>query len=210
MLNIVILASGNGSNFQVIADRADEIGVRIKALIVNKKEAFVLERAKKANVPAILIEHKNFPDRESFCQALDKAISQQGTVDYIILAGFMRVLSPSFVGKYAYRIINLHPSLLPKYKGLNTHARALADKAAYHGISIHFVSEVLDDGPIIFQEKVKIEPEDDLASLTAKVQAQEHKYYPLVIKWLAQRHIRLQDNQVYFDKPLSAEGIACD
>ena len=130
MLNIIVLASGNGSNFQAIAEQADAIGVRIKALIVNKKDAFALERAQQLKIPSVVVEHKNFPDRASFDQALDQAIRQQGELDYLILAGFMRVLTPSFVKAYSARIINLHPSLLPKYQGLHTYERAIAAKEA--------------------------------------------------------------------------------
>ena len=211
MLNAVILASGNGSNFEAIAQQADAINLSIKALIVNEKDAFALKRAEKYNIPGIVIEHRSFTDRKAFDQALDNTIRQQQPVDYIILAGFMRILTTDFVRTYHHKIINIHPSLLPRHKGLNTHHKAIMAKDTYHGSTIHFVSNKLDGGPIILQTKVRVEPEDDVISLTNKVQRKEHKYYPLVIAWLAQRRIILKTNQIYFDgKPLPEEGIQVD
>ena len=145
MLSIVVLASGNGSNFQAIAEHAAQANFTVKALIANQDEAFALQRAKKLGIPAHCVAHHAFTDRKYFEQAIDQVISQYTPVDYIILAGFMRVLTADFIKKYDGRIINLHPSLLPKYKGLQTHAKALAAGEKLHGMTIHFVNENLDE-----------------------------------------------------------------
>jgi len=203
-LSIVVLISGSGSNMQAIIDSLPKhhINAKIKAVISNKADAYGLDRAKLANIPAISIDHSLYDSRLSFDHAMIETIDSFEP-DLVILAGFMRILSDEFVNHYTARLINIHPSLLPNFKGLHTHQRALDAGHHQHGASVHFVSNELDGGPVIAQAAVTISDDDDAESLRLKVLEQEHIIYPLVIKWLAQRRITLQSRTVYFDqKPL--------
>jgi len=210
-LSIVVLISGSGSNMQAIIDSLPQhnINAEIKAVISNKAEAFGLERAKQANIPALSIDHTQYDSRLSFDQAMIETIDSFEP-ELIILAGFMRILSDEFVDHYAGRLINIHPSLLPNFKGLNTHQRAIDAGHKKHGASVHFVSNELDGGPVIAQAVVEINEQDDAESLRLKVLKQEHVLYPLVTKWLAQRRITLNTQSVFFDQMPLDKAIVID
>ena len=164
----------------------------------------VVERA---GVPAQAIDHRGFPDRASFDQAMIERIDAHGA-DTVVLAGFMRILSPGFVRHYQGRLINIHPSLLPKYRGLQTHARALEAGDQQHGCSIHFVTEELDGGPLIAQAPLDVLANDTVDSLSKRVQQREHLLYPLVLQWRAEQRLELNQNGVMLDgKPLPEQGF---
>lgn len=200
-LSIVVLISGSGSNMQAIIDSLSEhsINAEIKAVISNKPGVLGLERARQANIPAIAIDHTQYETRLSFDQAMMQQIDQHQP-ELIILAGFMRILSQEFVEHYTGRLINIHPSLLPNFKGLKTHQRALDAGHGKHGASVHFVSNELDGGPVIAQTEVFVEKDDDAESLRLKVLQQEHMLYPIVTKWFAERRLKLENNVVLFDQ----------
>lgn len=210
-LSIVVLISGSGSNMQAIIDslQKQNINAEIKAVISNKADAYGLERAKQAHIPALSIDHTLYDSRLSFDQAMIETIDRFEP-ELIILAGFMRILSEEFVNHYAGRLINIHPSLLPNFKGLNTHQRAIDAGHRKHGASVHFVSNELDGGPVIAQAVVAVDEQDDAESLRLKVLEQEHILYPLVTKWLAQRRITLVDKTVYFDQSPLEKAIIID
>ena len=210
--SIVVLISGNGSNLQAILDRAAEgkIHGQVSAVISNKANAFGLQRAKDAGVPAIVLDHKSFESRESYDQALQQEIDRFSP-DLVVLAGFMRILTDEFVMHYSGRMLNIHPSLLPKYKGLNTHQRAIDAGDDEHGLSVHFVTPELDDGPVIIQSKVPVFENDTADELASRVQQQERNIYPLVVDWYCQQRLLMKDNKAYLDGNLLAEtGYAAD
>jgi phosphoribosylglycinamide formyltransferase-1 len=206
---LVILISGSGSNLQAFIDAVarGELPARIAAVISNKAEAGGLQRAAKADIPTEVIDHKQFVSREAFdTQLLARVESYRP--DLVVLAGFMRILTPIFLRPFFGKLINIHPSLLPKYPGLNTHQRALeaGDKAA--GATVHFVTDELDGGPAILQASVPILEADDAAAIAARVLTQEHKIYPLAAQWFAQGRLRLRDNCVLLDnEPLPPTGF---
>ena len=186
-MNIVVLISGDGSNLQAIINHFKNSPIiNISAVISNNPDAYGLTRAKKANIPQYVINHQLFDSRNQFDSALQQCIDQFHP-DLVVLAGFMRKLTPEFVRHYSNRMINIHPSLLPKYKGLNTHERALAAGDKKHGVSIHYVTEALDEGPIIAQSEIDILEEDTIESLKKRIQQVEHKLYPQIIEKLAQK-----------------------
>ena len=203
----IILISGNGSNLQAIIDAfKDDLVLDIVAVISNKADAYGLERAKKAGIKTHFIDHRVFDSRESFDQALALLIDQYHP-DLLVLAGFMRILTAAFVNHYLGRLINLHPSLLPKYPGLNTHLRALDAGDKEHGCSIHFVTPMLDGGPVILQHKLAIIEGMGEHALAERVHALEYEAYPLVIRWFAEQRLRLDNNKVILDnEPLSTRG----
>ena len=194
-LDIVVLISGSGSNLQAFIDQADDLNINIKAVISNKADAYGIERAKQANIAALVLPHKNFDSREAFDHALQAEIDKIKP-DLIILAGFMRILSAEFVNHFANKILNIHPSLLPKYKGLNTHQRAIEANDRYHGASVHVVTAELDDGPVIIQGRLKISSEDTADTLQQKIHAIEHKIYPQAVKWLANGDIKVSQGEI--------------
>lgn len=197
---IVILISGRGSNMQAIIDQAlsGDLPVKIQAVISNRPNAPGLAFANKANIPSKIVNHENYANRPEFEAALSACIDEHEP-DLIVLAGFMRVLSSKFVGKYSQKMINIHPSLLPKFPGLNTHERAIAAGATEHGASVHFVTVDVDSGPIIIQSTVAVKNDDTPQSLASKVLAQEHLIYPQAIKWFAQSRLQIKNNQVLLD-----------
>lgn len=199
-LPIVVLISGNGSNLQAIIDAATtgELPVEIRAVISNRPTAFGLTRARRAGITAIVVDHTQFPDRTSFDAALRETIDLYEP-RLVALAGFMRILTPEFVTHYHGRMLNVHPSLLPAFRGIDTHARALAAGVKQHGVSIHFVTSELDGGPVVAQQKVAILPGDDSMSLAARVQQTEHILYPRVIRWFAEERLTLQGNHAMLD-----------
>lgn len=202
---IVVLISGGGTNLQAIIDatRRGEIPGSIAAVISNRPDAYGLERASQAGIPTEIIDHRRFSDRESFDRVLMHHVDAHGP-DLIVLAGFMRILTDSFVEHYGGRMLNIHPSLLPAYRGLNTHARALADGAVEHGVSVHFVTPDLDGGPIVLQARVPVIEGDSPETLAARVLEQEHIVYPLVVKWFCEGRLTLDDSVVNLDgQPLT-------
>jgi phosphoribosylglycinamide formyltransferase 1 len=181
---VAVLISGNGSNLQALLDdvAADaDHPARITLVISNKPDAYGLERARIAGVATQVISHKNYSTREDFDSALDGALKAAG-IELVCLAGFMRLLTPAFTEKWAERMLNIHPSLLPAYKGLNTHARALADGAKEHGCTVHYVVPEMDAGPVILQESVPIYPDDTPETLQQRVHAAEHCVYPHALR----------------------------
>ncbi|MEK1942643.1 MAG: phosphoribosylglycinamide formyltransferase [Pseudomonas sp.] len=190
--NVVVLLSGSGSNLQALIDdiQRGESPARISAVISNRSDAFGLERAKAAGIATHVLDHKTYPDRESFDTAL-MALIDSCQPQLVLLAGFMRILSGAFVRHYEGRLLNIHPSLLPKYKGLHTHQRALDAGDAEHGCSVHFVTEELDGGPLVVQAVVPVRADDSAQSLANRVHAQEHQIYPLAVRWFATGDLRL-------------------
>ena len=185
-LPIVVLISGSGSNLQSIIDASNrDLPVEIKAVISNKADAYGLTRAREAGIPTEVLDHKQYPDRESYDAALRQLIDgYQPTL--LVLAGFMRILSDGFVRHYEGRMINIHPSLLPKYRGLNTHARAIEAGDREAGCTVHFVTPELDAGPPILQAKVPVHPDDTPDTLAARVLEQEHRIYPEAIRLITE------------------------
>ncbi len=184
--SVVILISGSGSNLQSIINNADNIGIKIDCVISNKIDAFGLERAKNAGIATKVIDHTQFATREDFDQNLTQHINTFNP-ELIILAGFMRILSAKFIDAFAGKILNIHPALLPKFKGLNTHQRAIDAREKFAGASVHFVTNKLDSGEVILQKSVAIEANDDALKLAKKVLEQEHILYPKAIQKVLQR-----------------------
>lgn len=189
----VILISGNGSNLQSIIEHADSIDLQISAVISNEKNAYGLERAKAAGIKTYFVDPKKFTERVDFDQELVKIIDSLN-VELIVLAGFMRILSTLFINHFSGKVLNIHPSLLPKYPGLDTHQRAINASDKQHGATVHFVTEKLDGGPIISQEIVNVDTNEKVTSLAKKVLKQEHILYPKVIHWYTQRRLKLHNN----------------
>ncbi|MBD9630685.1 MULTISPECIES: phosphoribosylglycinamide formyltransferase [Pseudomonas] len=201
--NVVVLISGSGSNLQALIDSlagADTPAV-IRAVISNRADAYGLERARQANIETRFLDHKSYADRESFDAALIQAIDGFDA-DLVLLAGFMRILSADFVRHYQGRLLNIHPSLLPKYKGLHTHQRALEAGDAEHGCSVHFVTEELDGGPLVVQAAIPVESDDTPETLAQRVHVQEHVIYPLAMRWFAEGRVRLGEHGATLDGEL--------
>ena len=199
-LPIVVLISGNGSNLQAIINAIEQgLVVEIRAVISNRADAYGLERAKKYCILTEVIPHDNFVKRSSFEQILRETIDKYHP-ELIVLAGFMRKLSGDFVKHYEGRILNIHPALLPKYPGLNTHAHMLAAKDREHGVSVHYVTETIDGGPIICQSKLFVASCDTLKSLCTRIHALEHIIYPQVLLWIATRRLTLVGDNVILDQ----------
>lgn len=212
MLNnarVVVLISGSGSNLQALIDGvADKsLPIDLVAVISNRPEVMGLARAAKANIPTALLDHKTFADRESFDRALMAKIDSYKP-DLVVLAGFMRILTPEFTQHYIGRMLNIHPSLLPKFQGLHTHQRAIDAGEQRHGVTVHFVTAELDGGPAIVQASVPVLASDDASSLAKRVQRQEHLIYPLAVKWFAQGDLHMIDGKsVLKGEPLPASGF---
>jgi phosphoribosylglycinamide formyltransferase-1 len=200
-MKAVVLISGSGSNLQSLIDNADNISLEIQAVISNKATAYGLQRAKQSNIPTHIINHKQFSSREEFDLNLSKIIDSYNP-KLIILAGFMRILSTEFTQKYEGKMLNIHPSLLPKFQGLNTHQRVIDAKATEHGASVHFVTSKLDGGPIIAQSKIKVLPSDNAKSLGERVLATEHKLFPKVIYWFTQNRLKFEKNHAILDNQI--------
>ncbi|WP_339387787.1 phosphoribosylglycinamide formyltransferase [Vibrio caribbeanicus] len=213
MKSIVVLVSGSGSNLQAIIDacQTDISNGKVTAVFSNKADVYALERAKKANAAAHFLDPKSFETRDAFDSELMKQIDEYSP-DIIVLAGYMRILSADFVRHYMGRMINLHPSLLPKYPGLNTYQRAIHAGDEEHGTSVHFVTEQLDGGPVVLQARVPIFEDDTVESLTARVQSQEHRIYPLVVRWLVEGRLEMKsDKEACLDgKLLGPQGYASE
>jgi len=197
MSNVVILISGRGSNMQALLEA--RLPCQFVAVISNRADAEGLNIAKAHGIPTAVIDHRDYPDRDSFDAALASKIDSY-QADWIVLAGFMRILTDNFVNRYQGRLINVHPSLLPAYGGLNTHARALQDGVKIHGCSVHFVTPNLDHGPIIIQAAVQVWPDDTEETLAARVLHEEHRIFPQAVKWLCEGRIELISGKVKFNK----------
>ena len=199
-LPVVVLISGGGTNLQALIDgAAGNLPIEIKAVISNQPDVYGLDRAARAGIETAVLNHRDFADRESFDDALmDLIDSYQPRL--VVLAGFMRILTNGFVHHYLGRLLNIHPSLLPKYQGLHTHQRALDAGDREHGASIHFVTEELDGGPIIVQARVPVLDGDDESTLAARVLEKEHVIYPLAVRLYAEGRLKLEQEQVYLDQ----------
>ena len=192
---VAVLISGSGSNLQAIIDKfqSDET-VELSCVLSNKEDAYGLKRATKANIDNFFVDHTKYTSREDFDRELIETLEKYNP-DLVVLAGFMRILSPLFVNKYAGKLINIHPSLLPKYKGLNTHKRVLENNEEYHGVTVHFVDNTLDGGPICAQSSIKVETKD-IDELQKAIHELEHKIYPWVINQIANKKIYLSEGKI--------------
>ena len=205
--NVVVLISGKGSNLQALIDQSARRGYRVAGIVCNNPAAFGLRRAARAGVPAVIVEHRDFIDRETFDGALLEAIGGFAP-DLIALAGFMRILGPAFLRGQAGRILNIHPSLLPKHTGMHTHRRVLEAGEREHGVSIHFVNEELDGGPIVARSRIAVRDGDDEEGLAERVHRLEHALYPEVVEWFAAGRLGLRGDGVYLDgEKLPASGV---
>ena len=209
---IVVLISGSGTNLQALIDacKTTDFPGEIVGVISNKADAYGLVRAQDSNITTHALSHKEFDCREDY----DKALIHQIDLfqpDVVVLAGFMRILTPSFVQHFSGKLLNIHPSLLPKYQGLNTHQRAIDAKDKEHGVSVHFVTEELDGGPVILQAKVPIFEGDSIDDLASRVHEQEHRIYPLVVKWFCSKRVKMiQDKAVLDGNVLPISGYASE
>jgi len=211
-LPIVVLLSGHGTNFAAIAAEASAgaLAVDIRAVLSDRHAAGGLERARALGVPTECVPVADYPDRAAHDRALAARIDRHQP-RLVVLAGYMRVLDPAFIAHYAGRLLNIHPSLLPEFRGLDTHRRALAARAAWHGCTVHFVTDELDAGPLIAQARVRVRADDTEASLAAQVHAREHVLYPLVIGWFAAGRLREQSGRAWLDgRPLTAPVVLED
>lgn len=209
MLPVAVVISGRGSNMEAIARAAQlpESGYRVVRVIADRPEAGGLARAAALGVPTSVVPVKQFAQRGDFEAALAAEIGASGAA-LVALAGFMRILSPEFVQNFEGKLLNIHPSLLPAYKGLDTHARVLEAREAHHGASVHYVTAELDGGPVVMQGRLRVRSGDTPDSISARVHALEHIIYPHVCSLIATRRIVWREGSVYFDgKPLAAPLI---
>ena len=200
-MRIAVLVSGNGSNLQALIDAqlGKQLSGQIIGVLSNKADAYALQRAEKANIATTVISHKDYPNRESF----DDAMHQQllaWQIDLVILAGFMRILTPNFVSQWQGKMLNIHPSLLPFYKGINTHQRVLNTGDRLHGCTVHFVTAELDAGQSIAQSAIQVSLHDNVESLAQRVHELEHFIYPQVAEWLCNGQLTWTNGQAYFNK----------
>lgn len=200
LLPVVVLISGRGSNLQAIIEAAarGECPIEIRAVISNRPDAAGLQHAALSGIRTLVIDHACYSSRESFDLALMTTIDTFEPA-LVVLAGFMRILTPDFVRHYHGRMLNIHPSLLPDFPGLKTHARALEAGCKEHGATVHFVTEETDGGPAVAQVRMPIQDNDDVASLAARVLTGEHRLYPLVIRWFAEGRLSLDNSHVLYD-----------
>lgn len=201
---VTVLVSGTGSNLQCLIDARDagRLPVDLRRVVSNRPDAPALERARRAGIEAVSLDHERYASREAFDEELAGAIEASGP-DLVVLAGFMRILTDAFVDRFHGRVVNLHPSLLPAYRGLHTYERCLSDGVSEHGTSVHFVTRELDGGPVIAQAPVAVRRGDTPESLRSRVQAREHLLLPEVVRWFADGRVRLNGGRVHFDgKPL--------
>jgi len=202
-LPVVVLISGGGTNLQALIDEAaHDLPIEIRAVISNIPGVYGLTRATEAGIETRVLDHTRFASREKFDQALTQVIDKFGA-RLVLLAGFMRILTPDFVRHYSGRMLNVHPSLLPRYQGLHTHRRAIEAGDTEHGASVHFVTEELDGGPVIIQARVPLLADDTEDVLAARVLEKEHIIYPLVTRWFAEGRLQLENDKVILnDQPL--------
>ncbi len=203
-----ILISGSGTNLQSFIDRVAEGELALDLCVVfsNRPDAYGLVRARNADIPTACIEHGDYPDRESFDHAVIEELDRRQP-DLLILAGFMRILSPAFVNHYEGRILNIHPALLPKYPGLDTHQRVLDAGDEWHGSTVHFVTEELDGGPRILQGRLRVDPSESADALQHRVQAVEHQIYPEAAGLVGSGRVKFRDGQTWIDGKIADEPI---
>ncbi len=203
-----ILISGSGTNLQSFIDRVAEGELALDLCVVfsNRPDAYGLVRARKADIPTACIEHGDYPDRESFDRAVIEELDRWQP-DLLILAGFMRILSPAFVNHYEGRILNIHPALLPKYPGLDTHQRVLDAGDEWHGSTVHFVTEELDGGPRILQGRLRVDPNESADALQHRVQSVEHQIYPEAAGLVGSGRVQFRDGQTWIDGKVADEPI---
>jgi len=197
---LVVLISGRGSNLQAIAEAIQQgtVPARLCAVISNNPDAAGLRYARAAGIPCEVIDHRGFPARDAFDEALERAIDKHRP-DLVVLAGFMRILGRSFIEHYQARLINIHPSLLPRFPGLDTHRRAIEAGVREHGATVHFVTDEVDGGPRIIQARVPVRPDDTPESLGARVLEQEHRIFPIAIAWFCRSRLTTRDGRVLVD-----------
>ncbi len=208
-LPVAVLVSGTGSNLQAIIEHieAGRIDARITAVVSNKADAKALDRAREHGIPARVLPHGDFPDRAAFDAALLAAVRESGA-RAVVLAGFMRLLAPEFIAAFRDRILNIHPALLPSFPGIRGQADAAAYGVTIAGATVHFVDEKMDNGPIVIQAAVPALPDDDAASLAARILAMEHRIYPQALAWLAAGRLRVEGRKVRLAPAREGEGAA--
>ena len=210
-ISVVVLISGRGSNLQALvrSQQANKIDIKIAGVISNRADAVGLAFAKENNIPTTVVDSTNFGSRSDYDRELIREIDQNRP-ELVILAGFMRILSSEFVRHYRGRLINIHPSLLPHFKGLHTHQQALDAGAKEHGASVHYVTEELDGGPVFLQAKIPVLNSDNAASLANRVLEREHQLYPAAVQLIANGRIQLVDEKLLFDQTPIDEPIQLD
>ena len=206
-MKLAVLVSGRGSNLQALIDAcaADDFPAEIALVLSNKADAYGLERAHAADIPTAVLSHKDFADRESFDAAMSAKIEESGA-ELVCLAGFMRLLSDGFVRQWRDRLINIHPSLLPAFKGLHVHERTIEEGARFSGCTVHFVRPAMDEGPIISQAVVPVHPTDSPDDLAARILEQEHIIYPRAVKYIAEGRVRVSAERVLISDHTVPEG----
>jgi phosphoribosylglycinamide formyltransferase-1 len=204
VIRVVVLLSGRGSNFQAIV--AAQMPIDIVAVISNRPQAAGLAFAREHGLTTVALDHTTYPDRAAFDALLADEIERHQP-DLVVLAGYMRILSPAFIARFEGRLLNIHPSLLPMFPGLKTHERALEEGVKIHGCSVHFVTAQLDHGPIVIQAAVPVRGDDTPASLSARVLAQEHRIYPQAIRWFAEGRLRIQQGRVNVLDDLTSQAV---
>ncbi|OOF41594.1 phosphoribosylglycinamide formyltransferase [Rodentibacter mrazii] len=212
MKKIAVLISGQGNNLQAIIDACEKgfIPAKIACVVSNKNDAFGLERAKSAVIPTSVFLRQDFTSNQEMDRQIGDYLASFD-VDLIVLAGYMKILTPEFTQRFQGKILNIHPSLLPKYAGLNTYQRALEAGDTEHGTTVHFVNEEMDGGAIILQAKVPIFPDDNVEEIELRTREQEYRIYPVVIKWFIEDRLTLKEDTAYLDgKPLPKQGYACE
>ena len=204
---VVVLISGNGNNLQALIDASSDSGYTISHVISNNPDAFGLERAERCGISSTVLDHRDFGTRSEFDSALKQAIDDQSP-DLVALAGFMRILGPEVVKNFSGRMLNIHPSLLPKYPGINTHQRVLDAGDHEHGATVHFVTEELDGGPLVAQGRIPVSANETAQELAARVLIREQQLYPAVVSWFASGRLCLQQDQIVMDgAKLPREGL---
>lgn len=204
---VVVLISGNGNNLQALIDASSDSGYTISHVISNNPDAFGLERAERCGISSTVLDHRDFGTRSEFDSALKQAIDDQSP-DLVALAGFMRILGPEVVKNFSGRMLNIHPSLLPKYPGINTHQRVLDAGDHEHGATVHFVTEELDGGPLVAQGRIPVSANETAQELAARVLIREQQLYPTVVSWFASGRLCLQQDQIVMDgAKLPREGL---
>ena len=201
---VVVLLSGRGSNFQAIAEAG--LPIEIVAVISNRPQAAGLDYARSRSLPAVALDHTVHPDREVFDALLADEIERHRP-DLVVLAGYMRILSPTFIARFEGRLLNIHPSLLPMFPGLKTHERALAEGVKIHGCSVHFVTAQLDHGPIVIQAAVPVRADDTPDTLAARVLQQEHRIYPQAVRWFAEGRLEINHGRVNLKDDLTSQSV---
>ena len=207
-LKVGVLISGRGSNLRALIDAAsaDDYPAAIATVISNVHGAAGLERARSAGIPANVVDHRDFQNRETFEDALDDVLSA-AAVELVCLAGFMRLLTDGFVRRWHDRLVNIHPSLLPAFKGLHVHERVIADGVRFSGCTVHFLRPAMDEGPIIVQAAVPVHAGDDAPALAARVLAEEHRIYPLAVRLIAEGRVRVVEERVLVSGAVAPDGV---